>query len=190
VRFVVSRLRWSLVALVALVASLVTVVPGTAQAAQAAPQAKLIVIVSGGGIVSGTGIQCPDDCMEMFPPFTQAVLTAPTHPAIGLQWGGRCAGTAGHMCVLTMDDDYTVTVTFVDCGTQNAQVLALTDELKQRTKATHKARNRLDRATTPAERAKAHKALRKAKKAQKKAETQLAAAQAVYNTCLGAAAGG
>lgn len=75
----------------------------------------LTVNVSGdgtGGVVSSpVGIDCGEDCDELYEQDTQVTLTpTPTGESIFKSWIGACAGTG--TCIVTMDGHKTATVTF------------------------------------------------------------------------------
>jgi hypothetical protein len=79
-----------------------------------APTTTLTVAVSGNGRVTGSGIDCPGDCTEVFGVGFQVTLTAA--PGTGASFGGwsqdcASAGTAT-TCGLTMDVDRSATATF------------------------------------------------------------------------------
>ncbi len=66
---------------------------------------------AGGGSVTGTGINCPDDCTEPYSPNTDVTLTATANANYTFTgWSGACTGTGN--CVLTMNSDRSVTATF------------------------------------------------------------------------------
>lgn len=93
----------------------------TTMAIPAASQQTLTVSVTGGGKVTGTGIDCPSDCSETrlptsirlpgrpAPPPPTVVLTAT--PAF-VRWGGNCAGTTGATCTVTLSSNATVSAEF------------------------------------------------------------------------------
>jgi hypothetical protein len=75
---------------------------------------SLAVSVSGGGSVTGAGIDCPPDCAEQFAAGTRVQLTAVAPSGTTLTgWGGDCApsGTAP-TCVVVMDLNRSVSATF------------------------------------------------------------------------------
>jgi uncharacterized repeat protein (TIGR02543 family) len=90
----------------------------------------LTVSVTGGGKITGTGIDCPSDCSENLPalptriglgpsrppPSATVVLTATPNVGGSFQeWGGSCAGTSGPSCTVTIPagGEATVSAAFV-----------------------------------------------------------------------------
>jgi uncharacterized repeat protein (TIGR02543 family) len=71
----------------------------------------LTVSTVGSGMVTGTGISCPGDCVEDYAHGTSVPLTAaPAAGSILGAWSGACTGTGG--CTVIMDGDKAVTATF------------------------------------------------------------------------------
>jgi hypothetical protein len=69
---------------------------------------------TGGGIVTGTGINCPGDCTETVNYNTNILLTAT--PATGyafVSWIG-CDAPSGNTCTMTMTADKTATANFTN----------------------------------------------------------------------------
>jgi uncharacterized repeat protein (TIGR01451 family) len=96
-----------------------TAVTDTAQIDVAAPQYVLDVTVVGDSVGSvfsePTGIACGGDCSETFTHGTVVTLTAGYDSGTtALVWGGACAAAMGNNCVLTMDQDQSVTAGFFD----------------------------------------------------------------------------
>jgi uncharacterized repeat protein (TIGR02543 family) len=72
----------------------------------------LSVSISGGGEVTGGGINCPPTCTATGPLNSTVTLTATLDAGYAFTgWGGACSGSAP-TCVLTMDGDKTVSATF------------------------------------------------------------------------------
>jgi len=75
----------------------------------------LTVTVVGNGNVSSdlAGINCPGDCSGLYDSSTSIVLTATANAGSEFSgWsGGNCSGTGN--CTITMDEDKTVTATFI-----------------------------------------------------------------------------
>ncbi len=68
-------------------------------------QFVLTVNVIGNGHVAGTGVSCPDDCVETFAEHTVVVLVPIAAPGSRFRgWNGDCSGTG--ICVLVMDEDH------------------------------------------------------------------------------------
>lgn len=66
---------------------------------------------TGGGTVTGTGIDCGSDCSEVYAAGTQITLAAaPTSGSTFAGWGGACTGTGA--CTVTMSSAKAVTATF------------------------------------------------------------------------------
>ncbi len=66
-----------------------------------------------GGTITGTGINCPDECSEPLEEGTSITLTA--LPSDGYQftgWNGDCEGCDGSTCITTMDSDKDCTALF------------------------------------------------------------------------------
>ena len=84
----------------------------------APPQRTLTVTPptgTGGGSITGTGINCPGDCSEAYADGTAVTLSA--NPAAGSTfagWTGACSGTGS--CALTMNADKTVSGSFTATG--------------------------------------------------------------------------
>ena len=97
---------------------------------------------TGGGTVTGTGINCGPDCTQAYPVGTQVTLTA-TPDASSVFGGWSVAGCSGTTCTFTMSADRTVTATFtritasvndvqvVEGGPGGGVVLAFTISLSQ-----------------------------------------------------------
>jgi hypothetical protein len=86
---------------------------GARATADFAPGPTLRVTVSGGGTVTGSGINCPGTCRVGFAPGQPAALTATPRPYFTFSgWTGACTGTG--TCAPTMDADKNVTATFRD----------------------------------------------------------------------------
>lgn len=67
---------------------------------------------TGGGSVTGTGVDCGADCTQTYPQGTPVTLTAtPDSNSVFTGWSGACSGS-DPTCELTMDEDVSVTVTF------------------------------------------------------------------------------
>ena len=65
----------------------------------------------GGGLVTGRGIECPDQCTKDFPPGSEVTLIAsPDDGLVFLGWSGACSGT--NRCRLVLDADTAVTASF------------------------------------------------------------------------------
>lgn len=80
-----------------------------------APPAQYALTVSkagtGGGTVTGTGVNCGNDCSEVYPAETQVTLTAtPASGSTFAGWGGACTGTG--TCTVMMSSAKAVTATF------------------------------------------------------------------------------
>lgn len=78
---------------------------------------KLTASVTGSGRVSGPGIDCPGgDCVEVYPQNQVGALitlTASTSDSEFAGWDGACASAGkSRSCVLTMDQDRSVSATF------------------------------------------------------------------------------
>jgi hypothetical protein len=72
----------------------------------------LTVQVSGGGTVSGGGINCPGTCSVTVDPGTPITLQANASGGNGLKsWGGDCGGRNA-TCTVTMNGDHSVSATF------------------------------------------------------------------------------
>jgi Tol biopolymer transport system component len=76
---------------------------------------RLYVTKAGDGLgtitSSPAGISCPGDCLEAYVPGTEVTLTAaPGAKAVFTGWSGACEGTGS--CVVTMDEERSVTATF------------------------------------------------------------------------------
>ena len=72
---------------------------------------QLTTSVTGTGSITGTGINCPGDCSEIFTHGAMVTLTAA--PGTGYSfsgWGGACSGTGS--CTVTMDSAKSVSATF------------------------------------------------------------------------------
>ena len=68
-------------------------------------QFVLTVNVIGNGHVAGTGISCPDDCVQTFAEHTVVVLVPIAAPGSRFRgWNGDCSGTG--ICVLVMDENH------------------------------------------------------------------------------------
>jgi hypothetical protein len=68
-------------------------------------QFVLTVNVIGNGHVAGTGVSCPDDCIETFAEHTVVVLVPIAAPGSRFRgWTGDCSGTG--ICVLVMDENH------------------------------------------------------------------------------------
>ncbi len=67
-----------------------------------------------GGVIAGSGINCPGTCTASFDPGQPVTLTATPSPGnVQLGWGGACLGTApGAACTVTMARDRSVSATF------------------------------------------------------------------------------
>src|SRR5262249_51744020 len=76
------------------------------------PAAKLVVQVSNApgsqGAISGMGIDCGQDCEEVYPVGTKVTLRAQAKVGSFLGWAGGCMGTDD--CELTLSKPGTVTV--------------------------------------------------------------------------------
>jgi hypothetical protein len=80
------------------------------------PTLTVTVDGTGSGTVTGTGISCPGDCSETYPPDTMVTLTAAADAGSSfVEWSGACTGTAA-TCDLTMDASKSVTATFDTAG--------------------------------------------------------------------------
>jgi len=70
---------------------------------------------SGGGSVTGTGIDCPGDCSELYNSGTNVTLTA--NPSTGgftfANWTG-CDSPSGNVCNMTMNNNKSVTANFTN----------------------------------------------------------------------------
>jgi hypothetical protein len=67
---------------------------------------------SGGGKVTGTGIDCPSDCTETYAAGTSVTLHAEPASSYALDdWDGACTGS-DESCTLTMDADKSATANF------------------------------------------------------------------------------
>ena len=65
----------------------------------------------GGGLVTGLGIECPDQCTKEFPHGSEVRLIAsPDDGLVFLGWSGACSGT--NRCRLTLNADTAVTASF------------------------------------------------------------------------------
>jgi hypothetical protein len=81
------------------------------------PQAQTFTLTvsvqpSGGGHLTGTGIDCPSDCTESYTAGTSVTLSA--NPASGYElddWDGACTGSS-ETCTFTMDSDKFATANF------------------------------------------------------------------------------
>jgi hypothetical protein len=74
-------------------------------------QFVLTVNVIGNGHVAGTGVSCPDDCIETFAEHTVVVLVPIAAPGSRFRgWTGDCSGTG--ICVLVMDENHQAGATF------------------------------------------------------------------------------
>ena len=72
----------------------------------------LEVTVEGSGSVTGGGIDCPGACTGSYPHGIDVTLTAEPTDGWGLvEWAGDCSGDSA-TCILTMDEDKSVTATF------------------------------------------------------------------------------
>ena len=68
---------------------------------------------TGGGSVTGSGINCPSNCSQSYASSTPVTLTAtPDTGSIFFNWSGDCAGTSTS-CRVTMDAAKSVTAIFV-----------------------------------------------------------------------------
>jgi len=73
---------------------------------------QLVVSVTGGGSVTGTGINCGTDCREAYPQDSSVTLTAtPATGQVFSGWGGACSGTAS-TCTVAMAAARTVSAGF------------------------------------------------------------------------------
>ena len=70
---------------------------------------------TGSGIVTGTGIACPGDCVEALPQGTQVSLTPVATSGTFTGWSGACSGTGP--CDVTLGSDQAVTATFTAAAT-------------------------------------------------------------------------
>jgi uncharacterized repeat protein (TIGR02543 family) len=94
---------------------------GAAWAPAAGSTAVLTVSITGGGHVSGGGIDCPSKCVANEALNSAVTLTAsPSDGYVFSGWTGGCTGS-GPTCTVTMDDNKDVTATFTQ-----ANVLAVT----------------------------------------------------------------
>ncbi len=76
-----------------------------------------VLPVSGQGSVASTppGIACPTECSQAYVDGTSVTLTATPTAGWALSlWSGDCAGTVGTTCSLRMDQDHSVSATFVE----------------------------------------------------------------------------
>ena len=72
---------------------------------------------NGGGIVTGTGINCGSDCSESYAPGTNVVLTATPLYASTLTGWTNCDSPSGSTCTMTMNSSKTVTANFTTTPT-------------------------------------------------------------------------
>jgi serine/threonine protein kinase len=86
----------------------------TVTAAFLAPSAyKLIVVKTGSGTVTASGIDCGDDCGESYASGTQVTLTETPKDAWVLERWNGCDSTSATTCTVTMSATKTVTAAFV-----------------------------------------------------------------------------
>jgi hypothetical protein len=80
------------------------------------PLVNLTVIVnpSDGGTVTGTGIDCPDDCSGTYEQDTQVTLTVTENAGFQFAAWDGCDSPNGNQCTMPMNADKTVTATFFD----------------------------------------------------------------------------
>ncbi len=80
------------------------------------PRYPLDVTVTGGGKVTGTGIDCGAQCTESYDDGTLVTLTASPDPGKQFKgWGGSCASAGTNLtCVVTMSEARSVTAQFED----------------------------------------------------------------------------
>jgi hypothetical protein len=83
---------------------------------------KLHITSSGGGMISGSGISCRNDCVTALTTGQTVTLSAVPDANFGFTgWGGACAGAG--TCTVTMNGDQTVTAGFRPLGPLPAPVL-------------------------------------------------------------------
>ena len=82
----------------------------------------LTVVVNGGGVVTGGGINCPGACTAVPPTGSQVLLTAAAGTsAVFTGWlGGGCTGVGA--CAVNVDVAKTVSATFAPSGTLPARI--------------------------------------------------------------------
>jgi uncharacterized repeat protein (TIGR02543 family) len=79
--------------------------------------AALTVGITGGGHVSGGGINCPSKCVVTEALNSSVTLTAtPDDGYVFSSWGGDCAASASPTCTVTMTTDADVTATFTQAN--------------------------------------------------------------------------
>ena len=77
------------------------------------PMSLLEVVATGGGKVTSqpVGVDCPVDCLQLFPTGTSLILSpAPSEGWSFQGWGGGCSGLGS--CDVLMDEDTSVAATF------------------------------------------------------------------------------
>ena len=74
-------------------------------------------INSVGGVVKGNGIDCGSDCSQTYPKGSPVDLTAEANSnSVFVNWSGaNCTGTTAEVCMISMDDNQTITANFRDC---------------------------------------------------------------------------
>jgi uncharacterized repeat protein (TIGR02543 family) len=78
----------------------------------------LTVGITGGGHVSGGGIDCPSKCVVTEALNSAVTLTAsPSDGYVFSSWGGDCAASSSPTCTVTMTADSSVTATFTQANT-------------------------------------------------------------------------
>ena len=82
----------------------------------------LSLVVSGGGVVTGTDINCSSNCNFSLYGVSSVTLTAtPNAGSVFTGWGGACSGAGS--CVVAMDAATSVTATFVSTITGPVNLL-------------------------------------------------------------------
>jgi PKD repeat protein len=67
---------------------------------------------SGGGSVTGPGINCPGDCTEVFDHGTEVTLNATASAGYEFDFWSNCDSVTGTQCTVTIDADRAVTANF------------------------------------------------------------------------------
>jgi hypothetical protein len=98
----------------------------------APPDYTLTVSKTGSGTISGEGINCGNDCSEVYPANTSVTLMAtPAADSRFVSWQGACSAVTGNPpppCQLTMSQAHQVTATFAPQPTTTTFTLIITKD--------------------------------------------------------------
>jgi len=83
----------------------------------------VVIAPSGGGSVTGTGIDCPTDCSEVYDLNTVVVLDAVANAGYAFDSWTGCDSPVGAACTMTMDGDKTVAANYREIASLDVVII-------------------------------------------------------------------